>query len=56
MSELIFGGLLSTPAPTATIEGIASIVVFAIVGIMVGEDYDGRNANELGDSRKSDAN
>ena len=41
MSHLIFGGLLSTPAPTAPIVGIAFIVLFAIVGIMVGPDYDG---------------
>tara|TARA_B100000945_G_C19844598_1_gene351086 strand:- start:67 stop:237 length:171 start_codon:yes stop_codon:yes gene_type:complete len=47
MSQLIFGGLLSTPAPTAPIVGIASIILFAIVGIMVGPDYDGMNAPAL---------
>ena len=51
MSLLLFGGLLSTPAPTAPIVGIASIILFAIVGIMVGPDYDGMNAPALGDSK-----
>tara|TARA_B100000965_G_C19531842_1_gene731497 strand:+ start:301 stop:474 length:174 start_codon:yes stop_codon:yes gene_type:complete len=51
MSHLIIGGLLSTPAPTAPIVGIASIVLFAIVGIMVGPNYDGMNAPEVGSSK-----
>ena len=51
MSHLFFGGLLSTPAPTAPIVGIAFIVLFAIVGVMVGPDYDGMNAPALGDSK-----
>ncbi len=51
MSQLIFGGLLSTPAPTAPIVGIASIVLFAIVGIMVGPNYDGMNAPEVGSTK-----
>ena len=53
MSQLIFGGLLSTPAPTAPIVGIAFIALFAIVGIMVGPDYDGMNAPALGNSKKT---
>ncbi len=52
MSFLI-GGLLSTPAPTAPIVGIASIVLFAIVGIMVGPNYDGMNAPEIGKSKNA---
>ena len=51
MNHLIFGGLLSTPAPTAPIVGIAFIALFAIVGVMVGPDYDGMNAPALGDSK-----
>tara|TARA_B100000579_G_C22738284_1_gene807780 strand:- start:410 stop:640 length:231 start_codon:yes stop_codon:yes gene_type:complete len=51
MSQLIFGGLLTTSAPTAPIVGIASIVLFAIVGIMVGPDYDGMNAPSI-DTKK----
>tara|TARA_B100000214_G_C23611926_1_gene465484 strand:+ start:168 stop:338 length:171 start_codon:yes stop_codon:yes gene_type:complete len=50
MSHLFFGGLLTTPAPTAPIVGIAFIVLFAIVGIMVGPDYDGMNAPAVGNS------
>jgi len=53
MSQLLFGGLLSTPAPTAPIVGIAFIVLFAIVGIMVGPDYDGMNAPAVGDTKKT---
>ena len=56
MSQLIFGGLLSTPAPTAPIIGIAFIALFAIVGLMVGPDYDGMNAPALDTSKKSDQN
>ena len=52
MSQLIFAGLLSTPAPTAPIVGIAFIALFAIVGLMVGPDYDGMNAPELGNTKK----
>ena len=43
MLPLTFAGLLSTPAPTAAIAGIASLVLFAIVGVMVGPDYDQMN-------------
>ena len=53
MSLLFFGGLLSTPAPTAPIVGIGFIVLFAIVGIMVGPDYDGMNAPALNNSKKT---
>ena len=52
MSQLIFGGLLTTPAPTAPIVGIAFIALFAIVGLLVGPDYDGMNAPALGDLKK----
>ena len=53
MSQLIFGGLLTTPAPTAPIVGIGFIVLFVIVGIMVGPNYDGMNAPEVGSSDNS---
>ncbi len=43
MIELIFGGLLSTPAPTAPVVRICFIALFTIVGIMVGPDYEGMN-------------
>ena len=51
MSQFIFGGLLSTPAPTASIIGIAFIALFASVGVMVGPYYEGRNAPALGNSK-----
>ena len=54
MSQLLFGGLLSTPAPTAPIVGIAFIVLFAIVGVMVGPDYDGMNAPALSGAKETD--
>ena len=53
MSQLIFGGLLTTPAPKAPILGIAFILLFVIVGIMVGPNYDGMNAPEIGNSKKT---
>ena len=56
MNHLILGGLLSTPAPTAPVVGIAFIVLFAIVGVMVGPDYDGMNAPALDNSKKADLN
>ena len=54
MSQLIFAGLLSTPAPTAPIVGIGFIILFAIVGVMVGPDYDGMNAPAVGSSKNTD--
>ena len=56
MSQLIFGGLLSTPAPTAPIVGIGFIVLFAIVGVMVGPDYDGMNAPAMDGSKETNKN
>ena len=53
MSQFIFGGLLSTPAPTAPIVGVAFIALFVIVGIMVGPDYDGMNAPAIGNPKKT---
>ena len=47
MDLLIFGGLLLTPAPTVPIIGIGFIVLFAIMGVMVGPGYDGLNAPYL---------
>ncbi len=52
MINLLFGGLLTTPAPTAPIVGIGFIVLFAIVGVMVGPDYDGMNAPAVGTSKE----
>ncbi len=51
MIHLIFGGLLSTSAPTAPIVGISFIALFAIVGVMVGPDHEGMNAPASGNSK-----
>tara|TARA_Y100001968_G_scaffold327955_1_gene374111 strand:- start:203 stop:376 length:174 start_codon:yes stop_codon:yes gene_type:complete len=51
MSQLFFDGLLSTQVPSAPIVGIPFIVLFGIVGIIVGPDYDGMNAPALGNSK-----
>ncbi len=56
MNQLVFGGLLSTPAPTAPIVGIAFIVLFEIVGVMVWPDYDGMNAPALNGSDETNKN
>ena len=56
MGQFIIGGLLSTPAPTAPIVGIAFIILFAIVGVMVGPDYEGMNAPALDNLKKADQN
>ena len=56
MSQSIIGGLLSTPAPTAPIVGIAFIVLFVIVGVMVGPDYDGMNAPSINSSKETNQN
>jgi len=46
MRQLIIGGLPTTPAPTAPIVGISFVVLFVIVGIMVGPNYDGTNSQK----------
>ena len=47
MVNLFLAGLTSSPAPTAVLVGVASIALFAVVGLMVGPDYDGMNAPEV---------
>ena len=47
MGNLLFAGLTSAPAPSAVLVGVTSIALFAIVGFMVGPDYDGMNAQEV---------
>ena len=44
MLPLTFAGLLSTPAPSAAYIGIGFIVLFAIMAVVVGPDYDGFNS------------
>ena len=47
MVNHLLAGLTSTPAPTAVLVGVASIALFAIVGLAVGPDYEGMNAPEV---------
>tara|TARA_Y100001968_G_C18932872_1_gene515077 strand:+ start:124 stop:333 length:210 start_codon:yes stop_codon:yes gene_type:complete len=42
-----FAGLTSTAAPTAILAGILSILLFAIVGIVIGPGFEGINAPSL---------
>ena len=44
MYHLTFAELLGTPAPTAQVVGLIAIALFAIVGVIVGPDYEGMNA------------
>ena len=43
MLPLTFAGLLSTPAPTAPIVGIAFMALFGIMAVVVCPNYDGFN-------------
>ena len=40
---ITFSSLLGTPAPTAVLVGIGSLALMAIVGIMVGPDFNNIN-------------
>ena len=43
MLPLTFAGLLSTPAPTAPLVGVAFMVLFGVMAVVVGPNYDGFN-------------
>ena len=43
MLPLTFAGLLSTPAPTAPLIGVAFMALFGIMAVVVGPNYDGFN-------------
>ena len=47
---MIIASLVGTPAPTAVLVGVLSIALFAIVGVIVGPDFDGVNAPAIGTS------
>tara|TARA_Y100001968_G_scaffold129575_1_gene118257 strand:- start:307 stop:468 length:162 start_codon:yes stop_codon:yes gene_type:complete len=48
---MIIGSLVGTPAPTAVLAGVLSIALFAIVGLIVGPNFDGVNAPAIGSSQ-----
>tara|TARA_Y100001968_G_scaffold161721_1_gene147905 strand:- start:1473 stop:2624 length:1152 start_codon:yes stop_codon:yes gene_type:complete len=41
---IIFSSLIGTPAPTAVLVGLGSLLLFAIVGLIVGPGFEGINA------------
>ena len=43
MITTLFGGLLTTPAPTAPLVGIAFMALFGVMAVVVGPNYDGFN-------------
>ena len=48
---MIISSLFATPAPTAVLAGVLSIALFAIVGVIVGPNFDGVNAPSIGKSQ-----
>tara|TARA_Y100001968_G_scaffold305174_1_gene320809 strand:- start:182 stop:343 length:162 start_codon:yes stop_codon:yes gene_type:complete len=48
---MIIASLVGTPAPTAVLAGALSIALFAIVGLIVGPNFDGVNAPAIGKSQ-----
>ena len=50
---MIIASLVGTPAPTAVLAGVLSIALFAIVGLIVGPNFDGVNAPAIGSSKTS---
>ena len=48
---MIIASLVGTPAPTAVLAGILSIALFAIVGLIVGPNFDGVNAPAISKNR-----
>ena len=48
---MIIGSLVGTPAPTAVLAGVLSIALFAIVGLIVGPNFDGVNAPAIDSSQ-----
>ena len=50
---MIIASLVGTSAPTAVLAGVLSIAIFAILGVIVGPDFDGVNAPAIGKSQPS---
>ena len=48
---MIIASLVGTPAPTAVLAGVLSIALFAIVGLIVGPNFDGVNAPAIGNNQ-----
>ena len=50
---MVIASLVGTPAPTAILAGVLSIALFAIVGLIVGPNFDGVNAPAIGEKQQS---
>ena len=50
---MTFASLVGTPAPTAVLAGVLSIALFAIVGVIVGPNFDGVNAPAIGENKQT---
>ena len=50
---MVIASLVGTPAPTAALAGVLSIALFAIVGLIVGPNFDGVNAPAIGKAKPS---
>jgi len=44
MIPITFAGLLSTPAPSAAFVGIGFMILFGIMAVIFGPDYEGFNS------------
>tara|TARA_Y100001968_G_scaffold78268_1_gene69532 strand:- start:32 stop:193 length:162 start_codon:yes stop_codon:yes gene_type:complete len=50
---MVIASLVGTPAPTAVLAGVLSIALFAIVGLVVGPNFDGVNAPAIRKNKPS---
>ena len=48
---MIIASLVGKSAPTGVLAGVLSIALFAIVGVIVGPNFDGVNAPAIGKSQ-----
>ena len=53
---MVIASLVGTPAPTAILAGVLSILLFAIVGLIVGPNFDGVNAPAIGENKPNKDN
>ena len=51
--NIIFSSLLGTPAPTAVLVGVGSLILFVLVGLIVGPGFEGINAPAIVEEDKN---
>ena len=54
--NIIFSSLLGTPAPTAVLVGVGSLILFVLVGLIVGPGFEGINAPAIVEEDKNKIN